>query len=99
MFNKEWVDEECERIMIENREKSRYRGKIEYLRVLLLIVCVFFCMPIQAHRDVVDHPNFFSYKDGVWFMCSRCRTCQWQDYTQQNWRGEYFCVICGEKYQ
>jgi hypothetical protein len=92
MIKQEWVDEECDRVAKDIKKSKKHHDSLGHLRFLLLLISVFFCMPVHAD-------NFSSYKDGVWFMCKSCRTCQWQDYKQKNWWGEYFCVVCGEKYQ
>ena len=112
MIIQEWVSKEEIRVDRETRSsvKSRVDDTLDYLKMILLLTIVFFCISsAKAECEVIsiieiDVDTFIiedrrlEKEDGVWFMCHVCRLCQWQSFANANWRGEFFCKGCKTKY-
>lgn len=97
MIKQEWVEEESSAVYFERKRKCRFSESMDYIKLALMMAFVFFCSTnLQAEDYRVYH---VCGNDGVWFMCKNCRVCQWQASNQADWRGNYYCVICGEKYE
>ena len=110
MIKQEWVDKQVTEYSLEKRKSKDYPMS-EYIRILLLLVCVFFCSTSldadieESFRTfdgdviILEREHIYDSDNGIWFMCKSCRLCQWQAQNQCDWRGYYYCVGCGSRYE
>lgn len=96
----DWLNEEESRVFSEHRKPSKCKESITYLKLVIMMSALFFCTFSldAAPYQYSGYPKAEVVEGGVWFMCRNCRTCQWQDSRNMNWRGEFFCLSCGAKY-
>lgn len=108
MIKQEFVNKEEIKIDRDCNSRRKQNETLDFFRLTLLLLIVFFCSTsLNANPDcivlwdseecVLENQHIYA-NDGVWFMCKNCRLCQWQSSSQANWRGEYFCKGCGNKY-
>lgn len=111
MIKQEWVDKEEIKIDREVKSKRKFNETLDFIRAIFLLMTVFFytsalssdeialdMSAVDVSTFVLDDQHIYA-NDGIWFMCNVCRTCQWQADWKANWRGEFFCVRCGEKFK
>jgi hypothetical protein len=97
----DYLDYEIKKLRLSTRiaeKKNETKMLIKFL--FLLIPLLFFGISLHAappNEAILRHRHARQVDGGVQFTCKRCRTSQWQDKRQADWRGDYFCGFCGTK--
>jgi ABC-type phosphate/phosphonate transport system permease subunit len=96
----EWLEEEMRAICKERKSKKKFNDNLLIFKMLIMIIVVFFCTVSLEAKPLsrISHVSKV-VEDGVWFICPHCHMAQWQHVGNANWRGEFFCVNCGIKYE
>ena len=89
----QWLDNEMQSIA-EERKKVKIGSKCSHrTTIFLFFSTIFFC----SYDLEASQKSKINVDNGVWWICPTCRTAQWQDNKNANWRGEFFCNKCGQK--
>ncbi len=111
MIKQEWVNKEEIQIDRDLKSRRRINETLDFVKLVALLSVVFFYTTSVCANAITDEHSVPDVSvlilddahvyvdDGIWFQCKNCRTCQWQASWKADWRGEYFCVRCGEKYK
>ncbi len=104
----EWLDEEIQKLRYD--EKLSRRNKAEKRKetwmvakfLCLLLPLLFYAVFLHGssgyyHSKLLKTRYIKQVDGGVQFTCKRCRTSQWQDKNNADWRGNYYCRKCGCK--
>jgi len=99
MIKNEWVEMEIEAISKQRKKRKPNLDNIMFVKLFLMITAVFFCSPVLDAKPRVAHRYGVSYTEGggVCFTCRHCRTAQWQDISNTDWRGYFYCVACKKR--
>jgi hypothetical protein len=95
------------RAYAEKKRKNRYDSDT-YTMILYMLLLVPLILTMALKADVYVNDVYINkdlgvyeidacvFKDpGVFFTCKRCRNSQWQDAKNADWRGNFYCTVCG----
>lgn len=101
----EWLDSEIDALKCEKQRKQKKKNTDNMLafKLVLMLSAVFFYVPVidaRPHAMILSkikhhNTNMKAMDGGRHFICSKCRTCQWQDNKNADWSGNFFCSACG----
>ncbi len=96
----DYLDYEMRKLRLDTKNTQKKRDTNMLLKFLFLLMPLLFIgvsLHASPHIWHFTHRYVRQVDGGVQFTCKRCRTSQWQDKRQADWRGDYYCKACGTK--
>lgn len=96
----DYLDYEMRKLRLDTKNTQKKRDTNMLLKFLcLLLPLLFIGVSLHATASISNLKRQYvrQIDGGVQFTCKRCRTAQWQDKRQADWRGDYYCKACGVK--
>lgn len=93
MEQNDWLNSEIYDLKLDNFKKGKRDMQVFKRLMIVLLPLFLFTVALPAYSAIQS----YRHPKSVFWTCQRCRTSQWQDSANRDWRGEYYCRNCGLK--